>query len=282
VKRQVPLLAVLSAVVLAACGPPLPVLDVPPPEADVVPEEGPERQARPRMETPAERRPDTPFAAPPPTAALTPAEERFATLVLEPVTLTYDMVVEGAPIGASTVRLARAGADWLATQEIRLGPATQVAEVRFTGAMAPLGLAQRIEGVDVPLRTDLRVEGGRVLGTATGPGMEGAGAVDAPLARGAVLAGMERWILTGAELAHGRAVTIPVFDPERGATVDLTFRVVGLEEVTVPAGTFPAYRVEVAGADPASTLLVRARAPHVILRQEIAGEPVIFELRSLP
>jgi hypothetical protein len=122
-------------------------------------------------------------------------------------------------------------------------------------------------------------DGGRVVAMGR---PEEVAAVDAPLARGAVLAGMERWILSGAELAHGRTVTIPVFDPERGAAVDLTFRVVGLEEVTVPAGTFSAYRVAVAGADPASTLFVRARAPHVILRQEIAGEPVIFELRSLP
>jgi predicted small lipoprotein YifL len=281
-KRPILVPGILTVFALAACGPPVPVLDFPPPEADPVPEEGPERQTRPRMETSAERPPvDTAFAAPSPRAALIPADDRFAALVLQPVVLTYDVTFDGTAIGTSTVRLARAEDAWMATQEIRTGPAVQRAEVRFTERMAPLGLTQRLEGGGLPMGTELHVAGGRVLGTATSPEAGAERPVDAPLAAEAVLSGMERWLLAGADLQPGRRFTVPVFEPQRGTPMDVTFHVVGVEEITVPAGTFSAYRVEVSGTPQPAILFVRVERPHVILRQEIPGQPILFELRSV-
>jgi hypothetical protein len=63
-------------------------------------------------------------------------------------------------------------------------------------------------------------------------------------------------------------------------TTTLTFRVAGVESVTVPAGTFDAYRVEVSGPQ-AITLFVRRAAPHVVLRRELAAAPVVIELQSM-
>jgi hypothetical protein len=275
-------LTLAATLALAACGPPQPVLDLPAPEADPIPEEGPERRTRPRMETPALRPPTDTFSAPPPQTALAPAFDRFSALVLEPVTLQYDLTFEGRPVGMSTVALAREGADWLATQTLEAGPATQRIAVRFTDDLTPLGLEQRAEGAGPDAgAVDLRVEDGRLRGTARMPrGPERA--LDSPFAAGTLLAGMDRWLLAGAELAPGRAYTARTYSPQRGAPVAITFRVAGEEQVTVPAGTFHAYRVEVSGDETHGTLWVRAERPHLILRQQVAGQPLLFELRSLP
>ena len=63
-----------------------------------------------------------------------------------------------------------------------------------------------------------------------------------------------------------------------GAVANNTFRVTGAESVTVPAGTFPALRVEVTGKDRPIVMWVRAEAPHVPLKYEVTGTPIVVEL----
>jgi hypothetical protein len=50
--------------------------------------------------------------------------------------------------------------------------------------------------------------------------------------------------------------------------------------VTVPAGTFDAYRVELTGPMTA-TVWVRKEAPHITLKQAPQGQPVTIELQSI-
>lgn len=277
----IPAAVLAAAFALAACGPPQPVLDVPAPEADPVPLEGPERRARPQMETPAVRTPaDTAFRTPPPEAAILSAQDRFAALVLRPVRLEYAVMVEGNVVGTTVVELAREESVWRSVQTVEAGPLRQRIETRFTDELVPLGYLRRVEGVDVPMGVDVRVEQGRFRGSAAGP-TAGQRAVDVPV-DDALLAGMERWILAGGELAPGRTVSVPVFDPDQGETAVLTFLVAGEEQVTVPAGTFRAYRVEVTGLEATHVLYVRAEAPHVVLRQVVADQPFTVELQRLP
>ncbi len=74
---------------------------------------------------------------------------------------------------------------------------------------------------------------------------------------------------------------MPVFSVMSGNVTNVTYRVTAAEEVTVPAGTFPAYRVEVTGGPQPMTLYVRRDAPHILLRQEMVGVPVTIELQSV-
>jgi hypothetical protein len=281
VNRIIPLAMLAAAFALTACGPPRPVLDVPAPEADPVPDGGPERGARPRMEAAGRTPADTAFRAPRPEAAILPSQDRFASLVLRPVRLEYAVMVEGETVGTTVVELAREQSVWTSAQTVEAGPLRQHTEVRFTEALVPLGYLRRVQGAGVPADADVRVEEGRFLGTTAMP-PAGERTVDAPVGD-ALLAGMERWILAGWELAPGRSVSIPVFDPDRGESSDLIFLVTGEEEVTVPAGTFRAYRVEVSGlAGPTHVLHVRAEAPHVVLRQATTDQPFTVELQRLP
>ncbi len=68
--------------------------------------------------------------------------------------------------------------------------------------------------------------------------------------------------------------TLPVFASAQGKLETYTLAVAGSEEVTVPAGTFKAYKVEVTGGSQPMTLYVSQDAPHRLLKMTIAGAPV--------
>jgi hypothetical protein len=57
--------------------------------------------------------------------------------------------------------------------------------------------------------------------------------------------------------------------------------VAGDTTVTVPAGEFDAYRVEVNSAQGSATVYARKTAPHIVLRQEPAGQPIVIELKEI-
>jgi hypothetical protein len=54
-----------------------------------------------------------------------------------------------------------------------------------------------------------------------------------------------------------------------------------IEEVTVPAGAFRAFRVEIQGAE-SQTVWARVEAPHVLLKLVPEGQPLTLELVTLP
>ncbi len=51
--------------------------------------------------------------------------------------------------------------------------------------------------------------------------------------------------------------------------------------MVVPAGTFTAFRVEATGGQIPMTLFLRQESPHILLKQEFAGQPVSIELQSV-
>ncbi len=56
---------------------------------------------------------------------------------------------------------------------------------------------------------------------------------------------------------------------------------VAAEQVTTPAGAFPAFKLEVTGKQQPMTMWVRQEAPHIPLRYEITGAPVVVELQEV-
>jgi zinc protease len=210
------------------------------------------------------------------------AEERFSAAGLQPVALTLGVVFQGSEVGSTTLTLARDGEAWVSTQDAQVGPTSQRSETRFTAAFAPLSMSQSVQAGPVQGEVELRVEEGRIRGHAKLPPQAGGDReVDEALVAGTIFTGMETWLLAAAALAPGREITLPLFDPTGGAVTSVTFRVAAEEEVTVPAGTFAAYRVEMSGGPQPATLWLRRDAPHLLLRQELAGQPVTIELRTV-
>jgi hypothetical protein len=68
-----------------------------------------------------------------------------------------------------------------------------------------------------------------------------------------------------------------MFSGDKNGPVTLTFAVTGEESVTVPAGTFACWKVEVQGGDRPVTFYVAKENP-VVVKYEFTGAPVVFEL----
>jgi hypothetical protein len=192
-------------------------------------------------------------------------------------------MVQGNPMGSYTSTLAREGDAWVATGSMQSAMMSQESEVRFRAAdLTPISTRQRQAQGPMQVEIDLQLANGRVTGRAQLPEqMGGERNVDSEVVAGTLLPGMDEYVLAAAELGEGRSITVPVFSVMSGNVTNVTYRVTAAEEVTVPAGTFPAYRVEVSGGPQPMTLYVRREAPHILLRQEFAGAPISLELQSM-
>jgi len=69
-----------------------------------------------------------------------------------------------------------------------------------------------------------------------------------------------------------------VFSSGDGTTKVVTIKVAALENVVVPAGTFPAYRLELAGMQLPLVMHVTQQAPRRLVRIAPTGAPLVFEL----
>lgn len=209
------------------------------------------------------------------------AAERVDASALEPVTLTYGVVAQGSPVADVTITLARDDEEWVASTSIA-GMMSQESEVRFLQDLTPVSARQRTQQGPMTIATELAVADGRLTGRLSLPAqMGGDREVDAEAVPGMLLPEMEAWYLAASDLEPGKSVTVPQFDAMSGGAVNVTYTVTGLESVTVPAGTFDALRVESSGTPQAFVLFLRADAPHILLRQEYAGQPVVLELREI-
>jgi zinc protease len=211
------------------------------------------------------------------------ATERFDGTRLQPQTLAYQFMVQGNPMGTVTSQLTRDGDDWVGVTTTESPMMTQRIEVRFRAAdMAPVSSQMSMTQGPMRMQAELRVQDGRVIGQAQLPEqMGGDRQVDTEIVQGTLLPGMDEYVLRAADLSEGRTITLPVYDLMSGSVANVSYRVAGAENVTTPAGSFPAFRVEVVGAPQPITLFVRQQAPHVMLRQEFAGMPIAIELQEI-
>ncbi len=208
--------------------------------------------------------------------------ERFDASRLLPMTLSYQMIVQGNPMGTGSYRLSRDGGDWVVGTSVDSPIMRQEGETRFSATdFAPRYSRMEMQQGPAQMSVNLTVADGRIGGRLEMPAqLGGARDVDVEMVEGMLLPGMDQFVLAAADLREGRTVTLPIYDGTTGAVTNAAFRVTGIESVSVPAGTFPALRVEATGAQP-MTLYLRQQAPHVLLRQDFAGAPVSLVLQSI-
>jgi hypothetical protein len=78
--------------------------------------------------------------------------------------------------------------------------------------------------------------------------------------------------------AAGARFNIPVFSGGTGTTRTATASVTGEESVTTPAGTFQTWKVDITGLDQTVTMYISKEQAPVLVKLEIVGQPVAFEL----
>jgi zinc protease len=202
---------------------------------------------------------------------------------IEPATRVYDVMFQGNAVASATTTVTREqieGVDAVRSVTEMGGMGTMRQEVAFEAAtFRPL--FSRIEQQMGPasVSIDLRVEGGKVVGNIALPGAEPR-EVSLDAVQGLLLPGMDEYAIMVADLAPGASFTLPSVDGQSGALSNLTIRVAGESTVAVGAGEFEVYELELTGGATPMKLLVTKAAPHVVVKQEIAGQPVSIELKE--
>lgn len=210
------------------------------------------------------------------------SEQTFSTSALEPMTLTYGVMFQGNAVGTAINTLAKEGDAWVSTQQVKAGPTDQRTEVRFTGDLTPVSYSMSVSGGPVSVESQLSYENGKVTGSAKLPPQAGGDkTIDTEVVGGTLFPEMEAIALMVSDLEAGQTLTLPLYNVQSDGVVNATFNVTGTEQVTVPAGTFDAFRIEMAAAGQQSVLFVRRDAPHIVLKQEPAGQPLSIELQSV-
>jgi zinc protease len=208
--------------------------------------------------------------------------DRYDATRLKPMTLEYQVLVQGNAVGSSTTTLAKEGGQWVSTQKVNAAGATQEEMTRFDDSFTPVSARQTAAQGPIQMEIATTYANGRVTGTAKLPAqMGGDRTIDTEVPAGTVFGGMHQWILAAADLQPGKTVSVPVFNAQSGSAANATFKVGAAEEVTVPAGTFATYKVDAAVGPQQLTLWVRQEAPHIPVKQEITGQPVSVVLQAV-
>lgn len=213
------------------------------------------------------------------------ADVAFDPSVIKPTTLVYSIVLQGNPVGEITTQVTRetmegrdvikstgSGGAMMMTieQEVVFDAKT------FEGISSRLSQKMGAQGVGVELAKQENTVSGSVTGM---DGETREVAVDVPA--GTLLPGMDDYAIWLADLQPGAEISVPAFNALSATPYTLNLKVVGETTVTVAAGEFEAYQLEVSGAQGTATVYARKAAPHVVLKQEPGGQPVVIELKEI-
>jgi zinc protease len=212
----------------------------------------------------------------------------FAADRIVPVSLTYRVMVQGNPMGDATRTIARATVGGRAVLQFfgttNIGPFVRQADTTVLDAptLAPVSVRQAgtVQGQEAFVRLDY--EGTHVRGQARVPGREGPRnlTIDTTLAAGTLDDNQIEAVLTALPLAANARFTFAVYASGEGRVQTLTLAVAGEESATVPAGTFNCWRIDLTGGSQPMTFYVAKDAPFVLVKFEMVGMPVAFELVS--
>jgi zinc protease len=202
--------------------------------------------------------------------------------LLKPMSLTYSFSVQGNKMGDVTTTLTREGDLWLAKEDMTSPMMSQTSEMRLTAAdLTSVSVSQTMSAGAATFTSELKLAGGKITGTAAlPPQMGGNKSYDTAVPPGTMLPGAAEFALMVLPLEGGRTITLPSFNLLTGAVDNSQYKITGPETVTVAAGTFEAYKVEIGGDQP-RTIWVRKDLPHIAVKTEMTEQPVSVELTAI-
>jgi predicted Zn-dependent peptidase len=197
---------------------------------------------------------------------------------------SFQIVIQGTPNGALTSRTL-VSADSIVYQEstvIAGGMVQQGTTVHFNPAdlaVTKVDQTGRVQGQ--PAEIHLTYGAGRVKGTSTTPQPGGASAtlqIDTTVTAGTYDDNALSFVLPALPLADGRSFALNVFESGKGITQVMQIKVSDGGSVTVPAGSFPVFRLDITGGQVPTAFYVTRDTPRRIVKIELVGAPFVFEL----
>jgi len=204
---------------------------------------------------------------------------------IQPVTLVYDIMVQGNPLGEITTVVSReevAGTE-IVKSTTTGGAAMMQLESQVTfeaGTFTGLNSSMKQTMGPQSMEVNLQLEEGKIVGTVSPPQGEPT-EVDQEVPEGTLLPGMDDFAIWLMDLAVGEEVELPAFNAQSASTYTMSVKVVADSTITVAAGDFEAYELEVGAGEGTSTVWARKAAPHIVLRQDVAGQPVSIQLKEI-
>jgi zinc protease len=213
-----------------------------------------------------------------------PAAVALDAAQFAPHTDSSQVQLQGKVIGYTVSDVHRSGDSLLYAERSSLG--NGAFDQRTSVLLDPAGGAvRRVDQVTtqqgLTAETHLAYEGGRVKGQSAAPQQDGSVRrydIDTVLPPGTVDENAVPFVVPALPLAPGKAFTLSFFTPSENAQKVLTFKVGSLEPVTVPAGTFQAYRIDVTGSRVPFTMYVTTETPRRVVKTEFVGQPFVVEL----
>lgn len=194
---------------------------------------------------------------------------------------SFAVFVQGNAFGFQRSTLEKTSVGWKYSEDVLLGPVVQRhTEVEFGNDLSPISVNQsgKTQGQDA--RVTLTYSAGRAKGSTLTPQPTGpkSAEVDAEIVKGTVDENMMTSLLSAFRWAPGAKFAVQMFQSGKGATVPVQLAVTGEESVTVPAGTFDAWKVDYTGAEQAVTFWIQKAAPYRLVKLGFTGQPVEIRL----
>jgi zinc protease len=197
---------------------------------------------------------------------------------------SFQVVVRDQVMGAMTSAV-DVGADSVTYHEstsIAGGMVQQETAVRFNPSdLSVVQVDQTGTTQGQAAATHLTYGAGRVKGTATTPqptGTPETSQIDTTVAPGTYDDNALNVILPALPLEIGRTFNLGVFVSGKGQTQVLQVKVSNGDSVTVPAGTFQTYRLDIQGGQVPIAMYVTKDTPRHIVKIAFIGAPFVFEL----
>jgi len=194
---------------------------------------------------------------------------------------SFQALVQGNVVGAETGRVALSGDSIVYTESVTLGQFQQQTTVVLNGDLSPRRVDQTTLLQGQRSESHLTYGGGRVKGTSQRPQPGSAPTtipIDTTVAAGTIDDNTLAVLLPALPLEQGKTFNLNVFSSREGTTKVLSVKVAGIENVVVPAGNLPAYRLELAGLQLPVVMHVTQQAPPRVARIAPTGAPIVFEL----
>lgn len=200
---------------------------------------------------------------------------------LRPGTWSYRVDAQDWPVGQVTRRLLVGDEEGTLRLEsdAQVGPRRVQRSVTFRArTFTPVTSEDRLEAEGRRFSSDLTVADGRVSGAYRSPA--GERPVDAAAPPGSLLGEMAEAALWVADLARGEEFTLPILSQD-GSTASVRARVRGERRVSVPAGTFDTWEVELVGAGQNQRIYVTRERPRFTVKIELVDQPVVTVLTQV-
>ena len=192
---------------------------------------------------------------------------------------SLSVMVQGRKMGYQTAALERVGGKLKYTEITRIqGFVDQTTELMLDSAGGMISTRQSGQMQGQKTSIDVTYGGGRVRGSAQVMSPEGpkSFAVDTTVPETVLDDNALQALLPAFRWAPGASWNLEVFSSGENRIKRMTLAVTATQTVSVPGGTFEAYRAELTSGDQAVAFYLTTSAPHRLIRVAVANTPIEF------